>query len=66
MKEKIFRWLADRMPSMLVYFCGVRIFAHATTGIYSDEIVPEVTMMEALMRWDEGYDSSKLSMYQEI
>lgn len=29
-----FRWIANHLPVRLVYWCGVRILAHAVTGEY--------------------------------
>ena len=52
-KEKFLLWLAFRLPRKLVAWVGVRIVAYATTGKYSSQIVPELTAMEALKRWDE-------------
>lgn len=44
-------WFAHRMPRWLVYWCGVRMISHATTGQYSNTEVPALTAMEALRRW---------------
>lgn len=41
-----------RLPRGLVFRCAVRLMANATTGPYSDQIVPELTAMDALQRWD--------------
>jgi hypothetical protein len=43
-------WLA---PRWLVRWCGVRMGAHATTGRFGDQVVPELTMMDALARWED-------------
>jgi hypothetical protein len=43
-------WLA---PRWLVRWCGVRMGAHATTGRFGDQVVPELTMMDALTRWED-------------
>jgi hypothetical protein len=34
-------------------WCYVRVGAHATTGRYGDTVVPELSMMDALQRWDD-------------
>jgi len=39
------------IPRSLVYFCAIRLIAHATQGKYSSQIVPELTAMDALKRW---------------
>jgi len=49
--ERVWFWLSGRSPRRLIYFCGIRLAAHATTGHYSDTVVPELTIMEALERW---------------
>lgn len=43
--------IAWAMPKWLVKWCAVRVFAHATTGEYSSQVVPELTFSTALQRW---------------
>lgn len=50
-KTKFWLWLADRMPKTLVYYCAVRIAAHAAGPAHPEQVVPELTMLEALERW---------------
>ena len=50
MIEKLCIWLAWKMPRQLVYWCAIRLNAHATAAGY--ETVPELTVMDALKRWD--------------
>lgn len=50
--EKFWFWLAWRMPKPLVYFCTIRLGAHATQGVYGHTIVPDLTFMDALKRWE--------------
>lgn len=45
--------LAWWMPRELVYWCMVRAGAYATTGKYSDQVVPELLFMDALKRWEK-------------
>lgn len=52
-REKFWSWLAYRTPKPLVYWCGIRMVAHATTGQFSDQVVPELTAMDAVKRWEE-------------
>ena len=52
MKEKIILWIAWRLPKTLVMWCGFRIGAHATQGAYGTTIVPELTFMDAMKRWE--------------
>jgi len=43
--------LAALLPRKLVYYASIRLMAHATTGKYSSQIVPDLTAMDALQRW---------------
>ncbi len=49
--NKFIMWVAWKLPRHLVYWCAVRVNAAASTGAYGHEIVPEITMMDALDRW---------------
>jgi hypothetical protein len=51
--ELIYLRIAKMLPKKLVYFSGIIIGANATTGEYSSQIVPELTFMEALERWNK-------------
>jgi len=51
MKEKIYIFIAWRLPRSLVYWCAMRVGAHATQGKYDTQIVPELKFMDALKRW---------------
>jgi hypothetical protein len=53
MKEKIAIWIAWKLPRLLAYWCAVRVHAHATTGAYSRQVVPELTAIDALKRWEK-------------
>ncbi len=44
-----------RLPERLVYWSAIRVMAHATTGKWSSQVVPELGAMEALRRWDEAH-----------
>jgi len=50
-KEWAWRRLAWAMPKKLVYWASIRLMAHATQGEYSNQIVPDLTAMDALKRW---------------
>ena len=51
MKDSFYQWLAWKLPKELVKWCYCRVAAFATQGEYSNTIVPELTMMDALGRW---------------
>ena len=52
MKDKMWHWIARQLPHRLVYWCAIHLFAKTTQGRYSDTVVGELTVMEALKRWD--------------
>lgn len=52
MKNKIQMWFAWKLPRWLVQWAAIRMVAHATTGKYSTTVVPELSAVEALRRWD--------------
>lgn len=51
LSERTWTWLAWRLPRRLVLWAAIRLGAHATTGEYSDTVVPEMAFTEALKRW---------------
>lgn len=53
--QKALIWLIWRLPKRVIYWSAIRMLAVATTGKYSNQIVTELTALEALARW--GYDS---------
>ena len=59
--QALWLWLAWRLPRKLVYWCAVRVGAHATQGDYSDTVVPELLVMEALERWDKSINKEAKS-----
>lgn len=62
MKPRIQQWIqrnklhwgmaiAWRLPRWLVLYAAMRLGAEATTGAYSNQVVPELSFIEALKRW---------------
>jgi hypothetical protein len=51
--EKVLMKIAWSLPRRLALWCAIRVMAHATTGKYSKQVVPELLAMEALKRWDQ-------------
>lgn len=45
--------LAFILPRRLVYWCAIRVMTNATHGKYSNQVVPELTALEALERWEK-------------
>ena len=51
--EKLQFRAAWAMPRWLVYYCAIRLIAHATTGKWGATEAFEVRAMTALKRWGE-------------
>ena len=51
MSEKIWIWLAWKLPRSLVYWAAIRLGAHATQNQWENESPPDLLMMDALKRW---------------
>jgi hypothetical protein len=51
--EKFTMTVAWRLPKQLAYWAAIRVMAHATTGSYSNQVVPELLAMDALERWND-------------
>ena len=54
--DRFAKWLAWKLPRRLVLWAAVRLIANATQGAYSDQIVPDLTAMDALDRWEINED----------
>jgi hypothetical protein len=52
--DNFWRWLSYQLPKRLVYFAAIRLGAHATTGQYGSTVVPELTFMDAVGRYEGG------------
>lgn len=50
--EKMLFKIAWLLPKKLVYFCAIRLMSNATVGKYSNQEVPELTVIDALKRWE--------------
>lgn len=50
--EKLCIWVAWRLPKALVMWCALRVIAYATQGQYGNTVVPDLTAMDALKRWE--------------
>lgn len=51
--EKVQRKIAWLLPRSIVMWAYIRVVLHATNGKWGNTVVPEVTAMDALKRWDE-------------
>ena len=50
--ERLIRVIVWQLPRRVVYWAAIRALAHATTGKYGTQIVPELMAMDVLKRWD--------------
>lgn len=50
--ERFWIWLAWSLPRRLVARAFCRVVAHATTGKYGSTVLPELTVTEALRRFN--------------
>lgn len=56
-RERMLIKIVWKLPRKLVMWSAIRVVAHATTGKYSRQIVPKLTAMDALNRWDDTDNS---------
>lgn len=50
-RERCAGWLAYKLPRRLVYWCGMRLWVHGTTGQYGMTEAPALKVDDALRRW---------------
>jgi len=51
--DKMYRWIAYKMPNRLRYFTVIDGIVKATTGKYSNEIVTELKALEVAKRLEK-------------
>jgi len=49
--SKMMMWFAWHLPRKVVYWCTIRLMAHATQGCYRKTEVSSLPIMKALERW---------------
>ena len=52
LKDRAARWVANHLPARVAYFTAIRVAAYATTGQYSDTVVPSLGALEAIVRFE--------------
>jgi hypothetical protein len=52
-QERALTALVWRLPRKVVYWSAIRLLAHATTGRWSSQVVPELYIFDALKRWED-------------
>jgi hypothetical protein len=56
MSEKVAKFIVWHLiPRRLVYWCAIRVAAHATTGQWGNEEVTSLTFTDALRRWPREF-----------
>ena len=50
------RWIAYRLPKRVVYWALIRAGAKVTTGEFANTVVPDLSFVEALKRYEEVID----------
>ena len=53
LREKLFRAIIWSLPKQVIYWASIRMIAYATGGKYGHTIVPELSAMDALGRWED-------------
>jgi len=49
-------FLIKFIPKRLKYFIAIDVIAYATTGKYSNTVVPELTAMDAIQRYGDDHN----------
>lgn len=52
--ERVLLKVVWALPRKVAYWAAIRVMAHATTGRYGNQVVPDLTAMDALKRWDDS------------
>lgn len=52
-------WIANKLPRKVAYWATIRVGANATTGKYSNQVLPELLFMDALKRWELLYEQKQ-------
>ena len=51
--ENTYQWISRRLPKRLVYFATIELWAKTTSGKYGNTPVCELTVDDALRRYDK-------------
>lgn len=52
--ERIWMFVAWKLPRSLTMWAAIRVIAHATTGVFGSQNVPELSAMDAIQRWEKS------------
>ena len=53
---KFYYWMVRFIPEKVKYFCFMHIMSHATTGKYSNTVVPDLSGMDAIKRYSDDFN----------
>jgi hypothetical protein len=51
--DNIWWWVARRLPTRLIYFSTIVLWAYGTTGKYGSTNAVSISVPEALERWNK-------------
>ena len=51
-QERFLLWFVWKIPKVLIKWAAIRLITNATTGEYGNTVVPELSAMDALTRWN--------------
>jgi hypothetical protein len=52
--DRFWSWLAWKLPRRLAYWASIRVSAYATMGEYGNTSPNDISIMDALRRWDHA------------
>jgi hypothetical protein len=52
-RTRLALWLTWRLPRRVVYWSAIRLLAETTTGRWGETLVPELTVLDAVKRWED-------------
>ena len=50
--EGIIKFIVWRLSKRIIYWSAIRLIAYGTQGKYGNTIVPDLSAMDALKRWE--------------
>jgi hypothetical protein len=53
MKDRTWLRIARCLPKRLRYWCAIDVIAYGTTGKYGKTVVPDLSAMDALKRYED-------------
>lgn len=54
-RDEMYRLIISILPKRLIYFTAIEMWAKTTTGKYSNTIISELTVGEAIKRYNWYY-----------